>query len=144
MRTQGPVAGLGQDVSTVALWPSLLSAIGPVVAATVLLAGVVESSVKRSAVALVVLPPASKTFPAVTTVAVNERRPTVSLLLTPLSLTGVAGTKLSHRSQVLNAGPPAQLSPPAISTCVALTSAAAALQRGVVSVTPVAAHEGVA
>ena len=61
-------------------------------------------------------------------------------------LTGVAGTALSHRSQVLNpvvlAGQ--VLSPPAISTCVGLTSAAAALQRTVASVPPVAAHEGTA
>src|SRR5262245_55552549 len=122
IRTQGPARGLGQEPSSVALWPSLLSVIVPVVATTVLLAGVTVSSVKTSAVALAVLPPASRTFPAPTTVAVNDRRPTVSMLPAVLII-GVVGAVLSHRSHVLSPGAPvAQLSPPAISTCVALTS----------------------
>src|SRR6266478_3833601 len=101
MRTQGPTRGLGQEASSVALWPSLLSVIGPVVATTVLLAGVRVSSVKTSAVALVVLPPVSKTVPA-TTVAVNDRRPTVSEWTPPV--TGVVGAVLSQRSQVFTPG----------------------------------------
>src|SRR5207245_2513811 len=125
------------DVRTVAVWPTRVTSIGPV-APTVL--GVPR--VNRSAVA-VAAPPASSTLPVPTTVAVSNRRPTVSRLVPPLSLTGMVGAMLSQRSQVLNAVVFAQLSPPATSTCVALTAAAAALQREVASVPPVEAHEGV-
>src|SRR5262245_24154320 len=127
----------------VALCPERVTCIAPVVAATVLLAGVPGFKVKRSAVAAVP-PPASRTVPVPTTVAVNSRRPPVASLLAPPLLTGLVGSALSHRSQVVSPVVFAQLSPPAISTCVELTSAAAALHRTVANVPPENAQDGLA
>src|SRR5438105_1406068 len=124
MRTQAPVAAFGQagvamvEVSSVAVWPTLVLVIGPAVAKTVLLAGVVPFSVKTSAVA-VAAPPANKTLPGATTVAVSKRRRAVSGLM-PLTGAVADVTVLSHRSQLVKPVVFAQLSPPAISTCVAL------------------------
>src|SRR5262245_57174618 len=95
---QAVVADVPSDV---AVWPLRSTSIGPVVAATMLLAGVPGFSVKTSAVAAVP-PPASRTLPVPTTVAVNSRRPPVASLLAPPLLTGFVGSSESQRSQLVS------------------------------------------
>src|SRR5712691_8268377 len=112
MRTHGAAFGHAvlTAVRSVAVWLNRVTCITSAGEATVLGA----PRVKRSAVA-VAAPPASKTLPVPTTVAVNRRRP-IESLFPPVLPTGVVGVALSQTSQVSSAVVFAQLLPPAIST----------------------------